>query len=150
MDAISPQIYISGALRGNQKIEGHRFIYIINWPLLWYCHMSNNTVNMDSTFSIHFWLTLYYDIDTLSHFFLIVEFFMQFQNKTLYSMVWFVTTYICPFTLNICIICLIYCQIFWHENAMVAKKYKSIFLTKNVRYKDNDLYDAHQYLVRII
>ena len=69
---------------------------------------------------------------------------MQFQNKTLYSMVWFVPTYICPFTLNICIICLIYCQIFWHENAMVAKKYKILFLTKNARYKDNDLYDAHQ------
>ena len=133
MDAISPQIYISGALRGNQKIEGRWFIYIINWPLLWYCHMSNNTVNMDCTFSIHFWLTLYYDIDTLSHFFLIVEFFMQFQNKTLYSMVWFVTTYICPFTLNICIICLIYCQIFWHENAMVAKKYKSIFFLQKMK-----------------
>ena len=106
-DTFCIHTYISRPLGNSLKIEGRRFIYIINWPLLWYCHMSNNSPTR-ITFSVHFILTLVWHWHSVT-FFLNASFLMQFHNKTskflLVLSLW--TIWICLFTLNICIICLI-------------------------------------------
>ena len=80
-NASSIHINISGTLCNNQKIEGRWFIYIINWPLLWYCHMSSNIVNAHFTFFCIFYIDPSSTL-TLCHIFLNTIFLMQFHNKT--------------------------------------------------------------------